>query len=166
MNQCLSEGALLGVLSGDGTTTMHTHLRLCADCAERYDALTNDLEVIGAVLAQPPPQTSLVTRVDIWLLRWVPAVVAVVVLVGAGVVVNRLLAPVPAEFAAYRGSTSALAADVSAALFAGDDASGGTQLAYEAPYLQAALEAGLLCTQERFFRGQCTDSLSALFDTE
>src|ERR1019366_2231917 len=46
MNRCLSERALLRAHMAEATGAEHAHLRLCADCAERFDALVEDLHAI------------------------------------------------------------------------------------------------------------------------
>jgi hypothetical protein len=168
MKRCLSERGLLRVSTGEGASAEQIHLWLCADCAERYDALTNDLQAIGDVLVQAPPRGLMTSRAATVLVRWVPAAAAAMVLLGVGLAVTRLLTPAPVQVAAARSETvSAFAADVSEALFATDDTSDGAQIAFDAPYLQAALDAGLPCTREGFANGQCNDEVSGLvFESE
>jgi len=161
MNRCLRERTLLEIVFGDGTAAQHAHLRLCADCAERYDALSDDIETMSSTLARTAPPVRVKIDVSRVLMRWVPLGAVAAVLLIAGATVNLLRAPVPAPLALSSSNVPAFAADVSAALFAsGDDA--GSASVDDAPYLQAALEAGLPCTQERFFDGECEDQVFAL----
>jgi len=161
MRRCLRERALFDVLSGDGTPAQHAHLRLCAGCAERFDALSDDLGAISGVLAQRPPWR--VARRVAWpRQRWVPLGVAAAVLLAVGVATTLLRAPAPVPLALSSASMPAFADDVSAALFASGDDSGSAPSAIDAPYLQAALEAGLPCTQQRIFDGECEDQIFAL----
>jgi len=163
MNQCLNERTLLRITTGEGTAAHRAHLRVCADCAERFDALADDLDVIGNVLMQTPPRTAAVKQMPWTLLAWAPVAVAAVVVLAVGLMVTRQFAPTPVQVAARSGNVPAFAADVSAALFAsGDDDFSSMQLAADAPYLRAALEVGLPCTQERFLDGECDDQVSAL----
>ena len=162
MNRCLRERALLGISAGEGTTAQHAHLRVCADCAERYDALTDDLKAISDVLVQVPPAAIAPRHVPEMLLRWVPVAAAAAMLLAVGLAVTQLQAPVPVQVATRSGNVPAFAADVSAAVFAGDDDSATIQIASDAPYLRAALEAGLPCAQVGVFEGECDDQISAL----
>ncbi len=165
MNRCLNERALLRVCMREGTAAEHSHLRRCADCAERQDQLEEDLETIGWALSTVPPQVARVRRLAWQPAAWMTAAVACAVL---GVLVLdvawlRLSPPVQIE----RASVSTFAADLSAALFPMNDSSATPQLAAEAPYLEAALEMGQPCTQERFFAGECDDQLSpVLIETD
>lgn len=161
MNRCLKERALLNISAGEGTAAQHAHLRVCADCAERYEAFTDDLKIIGDVLVQTPPTGIAVSRVPAALVRWVPLAAAAAVLLAVGLTVTRLYAPTLVQVAARSGNVPAFAADVSAAVFASDD-DATMQMASDAPYLRAALEAGLPCPQVGVFEGECDDQISAL----
>ena len=55
MKRCLSERALVRLYLREGTATQQFHLRMCADCAERYEQLVGDLDTISQVLEAPPP---------------------------------------------------------------------------------------------------------------
>jgi hypothetical protein len=67
------------------------------------------------------------------------------------------------QVASHRSNVSAFATDVSAAVFADNDATAVVALASDdAPYLLAALDAGSACTRDRYFNGECDDPLSAL----
>jgi hypothetical protein len=162
MNRCLRERALLSVFAGEGTAAQHTHLRLCADCAERYDGLIDDLEAIGDGLRHTPPAARALSDVPGAFLRGLPFAAAAGVLLVVGLTVTQLLAPTPAPVASRSANVPAFAADVSAALFASGDDSNTVQIASDAPYLQAALEAGLPCTQDDFFNGECDDQVAAI----
>lgn len=162
MRRCLRERALLDILSGDGTAAQYAHLRLCADCAERYDALSDDVQAISGALVQTSPPPRAASHVPRALLRWVPLGAVAAVLLAVGVAATLLRAPAPEPLTIASVNVPAFAADVSAALFASGDETGSTLSAADAPYLQAALEAGLPCTQERFFDGECEDQVFAL----
>ena len=73
MNRCLNERALLRMYTHESTAAERSHLRLCADCAERYDLFTEELEAIGHVL-QSPPRLAIEPR-RLWSIQmpWVPA---------------------------------------------------------------------------------------------
>jgi len=161
MNRCLSERAMLRVYLKEGTADEQRHLRLCAGCAESYDAFVDDLQVIGDVLANTPPPRA-ASRASAVHLRWVPvaAMAALLAVVASVLLLHR---SAPQRIAARSPNVSAFAADVSAALFAGADAGDILQVDSETSYLGAALEAGVACTQERYFSGECNDQLSALF---
>ena len=159
MNRCLSERALLRVSTEGGSVAEHSHLQLCADCAERYDALAEDLALIGRALQAPPPRE--MPSPSAWRVAWVPAGASIAV-IGAMVGILWWREPSPARVAARPTAISTFAADLSAALFATSRTAAPTQLASEAPYLEAALDEGQPCTRDRFLAGQCSDELSAL----
>jgi len=160
MTRCLNESALLRLHMRESVAAERSHLRLCADCAERYERLVEDLETIGRVLEAAPPALER-REARAWRAGWLPvaaAACAAVLVVVAGGVWRRGPAPV----AARAGNMSAFADDLSAALFASADPSALLPLAADAPYVTAALQAGQPCTQERFFTGECNDQVSAL----
>ena len=161
MNRCLSERSLVELYSGDGTWAERAHLRLCADCAERYDVVIDDLKAISDILAQAPSLVPARSRVAMVFVGWLPAAVAAAMLFAVGLAVTRRLTPTPVQMTARPGNVSAFADDVSAALFASNDTS-SLQGAFAVPYLEVALEAGLPCTQERFYDGRCDDQVAAL----
>ena len=166
MNRCLNQRALLDVATGEGTAAQRSHLRECADCVERCDALRDDLEAIDGVITRTRPASSAAPRPVAVLVHWAPAAAAVVSLLAVQLTVSRLLTPAPVQVAARPGAMAAFAADVSAALFAAGETTEVTQVAAAAPYLQAALESGLPCTQERFLIGQCNDAVATDFYTD
>jgi hypothetical protein len=135
-------------------------LRLCADCAQRYEQFVEDLDTIGLVLATPPP-ASAVARV--WWPRQtqlMAAATACTLLVAVALGVAWLRQPSRVDAATPRHNTEAFAADLSDALFA-SDITGVSSVAAEAPYLEAALDAGQPCSGDRFLAGECNDALSA-----
>ncbi len=80
MNRCLNERALLRIYTHEGTAAEQSHLRLCADCAEHYEQLVEDLETIGQVLEAPPPGAQIrvaLPRRE----RWMSAAAACIVLI-------------------------------------------------------------------------------------
>lgn len=164
MKRCLSERALLRVHTHDGTVVEREHLQGCADCAQRYDALAEDLTALQRILEEPAP-AAVAQGVSPLRLGWIPmaaAAAALIALLVSGPWL-RQPTPVPLQVALRRSNVSAFAADVSAALFANDDPSTMVALApSDAPYLQAALDAGSPCTRDRYFNGECDDQLSAL----
>ncbi len=84
------------------------------------------------------------------------------VLVAVLVSVRAFRQPGAVPVARRSAAVAAFAADVSAALFP-DSAPTTIALATnDTSYLQAALDVGSLCTQERYLNGECNDQLSAL----
>ena len=161
MKWCLAERTLLRIHAGDATVAQRQHLRLCADCTERYDALVDDLMVLNCIMEAPPPARAV--HASAFRRGWAPLTAAAVALVGVFIVTTWVRQPAPLQVAARTAAVSAFAADVSAALFANGDAATTVALATnDAPYLQAALDAGALCTRDRYFNGECDDQLSAL----
>ncbi|HVO26614.1 MAG TPA: hypothetical protein VMW56_23635 [Candidatus Margulisiibacteriota bacterium] len=163
MKRCLNEQTLLQLAAGDGTAGQRQHLRLCADCAERYDSLAEDLDTLRHILTAPPPPRP-ATYANPFRVRWIPVAAAAAALLAVLVSGPRLRqpAPAPTHYAAPGASVAAFAADVSAALFADSAPTATVALATgDASYLQAALDAGP-CTRDRYFNGECDDQLSAL----
>ncbi len=166
MNRCLSERALLRVCMREGTAAEHSHLRRCADCAERQDQFAEDLETIERALAVAPLHVAKVRRLAWRPAAWMSAAVACAAL-GVLVLGVAWLRPSPPVQVEQASAVSTFAADLSAALFPMNDTGATLQLAAEAPYLEAALEMGQPCTQERFFAGECDDQLSpGLIETD
>lgn len=158
MNRCPSERAVLSVYLKEATAAEETHLRQCAACAHRYETLVDDLHAINAVLTSAPPPMAEAGRLSGMHIGWLPAAAFVVVLtVVAGVIALRRPAPLP--MTARNTAVAALAADVSAALFAETDVDAPLM---ESEPLATAFEAGRTCTQERYFDGECNDQLSVL----
>jgi hypothetical protein len=160
MNRCLNERALLRISMDESTAAEQTHLRFCADCAEHYDLLLEDLETIGRALEVPPPRALHNRDVLPHRLRWMTTAIAIAALAVLVLDITWLRRSSPVQVAAHTSSVASFAADLSAALFPTTDTSTTFQLAAEAPYLEAALEMGQPCTQDRFFTGECDDQLS------
>lgn len=161
MKPCLNEQTLLQLYAGDGSAAERQHLRLCADCAEHYDSLAEDLDTLRHILAAPPPRRALRHANPV---SWLPVAAAAVALLAVLVGIPRLRrqASAPAENAAAGASVAAFAADVSAALFADGAPPVTVALATtDTSYLQAALDSGP-CTRDRYLDGVCDDQLSAL----
>ena len=168
MNECLNERTLLQVYAHDGTVAERQHLRLCADCAERYEKLAEDLDTLCHILAAPPSRRA-VPRANPLRIGWVPVAAAAVALLAVvvGVPWLRQEAPAPTQIAAPRAAVAAFAADVSAALFADSTSTLTVALATSDTYLQAALDTGSPCTRDRYLTGTCDDQLSVLlFESE
>jgi hypothetical protein len=163
MKECLNERTLLQLHTRDGTTAERQHLRLCADCAERYDKLAEDLDTLRHILAAPPPLRA-AARANPLRAGWIPVAAAAVALLAVLVGVPWLhqKAPAPTQVAAPGAAVAAFAADVSAALFADSEPTLTVALATtDTSYLQAALDVGP-CTRDRYLNGGCDDQLSAL----
>ena len=173
MNRCLNERALLAIYTHEGTAAEESHVRLCADCAERYELLVQDLKTIGQVLEAPPPawQGRRVLAWQLpWRLPWIPVAIAsaALLVVALGIAWVRLSSPV--QVALSVNDVSAFTADLSNALFGtGDanavpqgDANAVPQMVAEVSYLDAALDAGHPCTPDQLLTGDCDDQLSAL----
>ena len=71
MRRCLGDKALVLLHEGDGRPADRSHLEGCARCADRYRRLTDDLRVIGVVLASDPAPAAVPSRAA-WP-RWVAA---------------------------------------------------------------------------------------------
>lgn len=161
MRRCLNERALLRVYLNEPTADDAFHLRMCADCAERYDAFVDDLEAIDAALSGTPPPAVARRVVSPWRAGWVPAAaLAAAVAVVVGMTVMRSAAP--PETATHRTTVSQFAADVSDAVFASAADSEEFATAADAPDLGAALDAGRPCTREQILEGECNDDVSVL----
>jgi hypothetical protein len=164
MRQCMSERALLRFHSRDGTAAEREHLRLCADCTERYDQLVEDLATLHLTLEAPQPAAA-VRRFTPFLVHWAPMAAAAAGLAAVIVVSVAGRHPLvdPVQVATRSTAVSAFAADVSAALFADSESAGTAALpTVETSYLQAALDAGSPCTREQYLDGECDEQLSAL----
>ncbi len=159
MNGCLNERALLALYYQEENPTGRSHLRVCADCAERYDALADDLERIVTTLNGPAP-----ARLQGRVLPLRPRLLAAAVGTFAALTITlvALHRPTSPQSVARRSTLSALASDVSDAVFANAIVSDDSQLAPDTAYVRAALEADWPCTQDRFLDGECTDQVSAL----
>jgi hypothetical protein len=91
----------------------------------------------------------------------VPAAITCAALVALVLDVAWLRRSSPVEVAERASSVSAFATDLSDALFGPSDTSTIPAVAAEAPYVEAALEAGQPCTRERLLSGDCSDEVSA-----
>jgi hypothetical protein len=165
MKRCLNERALVRLYLHEGTATQQFHLRTCADCAERYDALVDDQHASDAILTTTPPPAVVTRRLSRWHMGWAPAAAFVVLLAAVASVIS-LRRPAPPPMASRSTNVSAFAADVSLALFASADAGDFPQIESAPSDLGAALEAGWACTQDRYFNGECNDQLSMLLFEE
>ena len=168
MKDCLNERTLLQLYTGGGSVAQRQHVRLCANCAESYDRLVEDLHTLRHILDAPPPRRA-VRHANPWRIGWIPVAATAVALLAVLVSVPRLRQPpsAPTRFAASGATVAAFAADVSAALFADGAPTLTVALApNDASYLQAALDAGP-CTRDKYLTGECDDQLSALlFESE
>jgi len=79
MRRCLGDKALVLLHEGDGRPEDRSHLEGCARCADRYRRLTDDLRVIGVVLASDPAPAAVPSRAA-WP-RWAAAAAVTVALV-------------------------------------------------------------------------------------
>jgi hypothetical protein len=161
MKRCLSERTLLRVHGSDGTVAEREHLRFCADCAERYDRFEEDLDSLRRILDTPPLAAS-VRHTHAVRLRWMPIAATAAALVAVLVGVRAFRQPGALPVARRSAAVAAFAADVSAALFPESAPTTVALATNDTSYLQAALDAGALCTRERYLNGACNDQLSAL----
>jgi hypothetical protein len=162
MTRCLNERALVRLYFKEGTADEHSHLRLCADCAETYDRLVHDLEAIHHILADTPPRTAAAGRLAPW--RWVllPAAAVSVAMIAIVISIGWLRQPASVQLAAGNRNLSAFADDVSSAVFAGVGSDDAIDIRADAPDLRVALADGWPCTRDAFFNGECSDQVSAL----
>jgi len=164
MNHCLDEPTLLRVSMEEGTAAEQWHVRSCRECGQRYTRLVADLASIRHVLVDTPPPR-IVTRHPLPRPgRWMAAAAACAALLLWGIRVAHVHDGMSPSLTEPNGSLTALADDLSAALFE-SDVNRYPQLALDAPYVEAALTAGQPCTRDGFYAGECNDQLSA-FTTE
>lgn len=161
MNRCLNERALLAIYTHEGTVAEQSHVRRCADCAERYELLVQDLKTIGQVLEAPPPAWQ-GRRVLAWQLPWIPVAIASAAILVVALDIAWVRLSSPAQVALNVNDVATFTGDLSNALFETGDANPGPQMVAEVSYLDAALDAGHPCTPDRFLTGDCDDQLSAL----
>src|SRR5260370_33451047 len=79
MRRGLGDKGLVLLHEGDGRPQDRSHLEGCARCADRYRRLTDDLRVIGVVLASDPAPAAVPSRAA-WP-RWVAAAAGSLLLV-------------------------------------------------------------------------------------
>jgi len=159
MNRCLNERALVRMLSREETAAERCHVRLCADCAERYDELVEDLDKIGQTLVAVPP--GVVRRMPMVRVPWLPAAIACATVLAVVLDVAWVRRSSPLRLATRTSNIAAFTSDLSDALFATSDGNIVAQLPGDTPYLDAALEAGRPCSSEQFLAGECNDEVSA-----
>ncbi len=165
MRQCLSERRLLECYSGDGPSADHAHLRGCADCADRFDRLRDDLDALGRVLEGPPPAVVRRSFRASFGLGWAAAVVAAALL--GVIIIGRSQSRQPArpQLTAAQVDVSGFSRDLSAALFASGEAEARPTDA-DVAYLQAALGDEWPCTREQMLNGECDGPVYALVADE
>ena len=152
----------MSVQAGEGTAAEYDHLRLCADCAERYDALLEDLELIGDVLKGPPPRrpafagafSSRVPRLAVA----GAGIAMLAVVLAAGSLWRRSPATAEPQAANVRG----LAEEVSIALLSADDLQPVSASGPDVSDVRAALSGRWPCPWEESGGAECDDDLSAL----
>jgi len=162
MTRCLNERALVRVYFKDGTAAEHSHLRWCADCAEAYDRLVDDLEAIHETLASVSPAPLAAAHAVPWRRAWVPLAALALAVIAIVVGVLWRQPPAPIQVAAETRSVSAFGRDIASALFPGAGIDTVAEFGSDAPYLYAALEAGRPCSEDAFVNGECSDQVSAL----
>lgn len=162
MTRCLNERAMIRLYFKEGTAGEHAHLRSCADCAEAYDRLAEDLEALHATLTHLPPPQAAAAGLAVWRRPWIPAAVALLgIAIFAGVMWHR--PRVPLQVATETRSVTAFASDIATALFSAPGVYEVPDLNRSMPYLEAAFDVGQPCTGEAFFNGECSDQVSALW---
>jgi hypothetical protein len=164
MMRCLDERRLFLLHINDGTSAERAHLRLCADCAERYDALVDDLARIGSALKSPPPRMLAPAR------PFSPRAPQLV-FVGAGVMIavvalasSWLLRPAPMQVAAAPANVGAFVDEVSVALFQVGDSETGVSIDGDISAVRTALSGRYPCTTAQSLSEECDDELSALLN--
>ncbi len=153
MKRCLDERSLLRIFLKDGTAAEEAHLRSCAGCAERYEAVDDDLQVIGEILTRTPPPVRVVRRRN-WHIRWIPAAAVAALLVASVALLRRPEVLVPAV---RQATVATFAAEMSAALFGTVGMGHGWQVATEAPQFGRTLDGGWSCAQYHLLPGECAD---------
>jgi hypothetical protein len=161
MKRCLSERALVRLHLNEGTAAQQFHLRMCTNCAKRYELLVHDLKTIGHVLESPPPAWE-GGRVLAWRVPWLPVAIASAAILVVALDIAWVQLSSPVQVALSVNDVSRFTADLSNALFATGDANAVPEMVAEVSYLDAALDAGHPCTPDRFLTGDCDDQLSAL----
>ena len=164
MTRCLRERRLLLIQAGEGTPAEHAHLRLCADCVERYDALFDDLELIGQVLKAPPPRLpapagAFSSRVPRLALAGVGVSILAVALIAGG-----LRRQSSVDVAAGFPSVGRMAEEVSLALLSTDDVMPAAVTGSDGGDVRAALSGRWPCPSADSLGGECDDELSVLSD--
>ena len=159
---CLSERRFLSVQAGEGTAADYNHLRLCADCAERYDALLEDLELIGEVLKAPPPRLpatagAFSSRVPRLAVAGVGVTILAAVLVAGGVWRRSAVSVLPEP-----ANVGGLAEEISIALLSADDLLPASAPGPDVSEMHAALSGRWPCPSVESASGECDDDLSAL----
>jgi hypothetical protein len=79
--RCLSEQDLLSLFNQEGDVTQQSHLASCQACAAKYRQLENDLKVISQTLQAIPPPAMVHQRLAGFNFRWLPAAVALTLIV-------------------------------------------------------------------------------------
>jgi len=71
MKSCLSEETLLLLHEGESSRDDRAHLAKCQVCTIRYDRLVKDLQLLGQVLRELPPQAVKIRAHKSLTLRWI-----------------------------------------------------------------------------------------------
>ena len=150
MNHCLSDKTLWLLNEGDSTQEQWRHLEGCRVCADRYDRMTHDLEMITGTLRQIPPPVRAASIRMLLVYRSIPLAVAfllaIALLWGENMVWRQSL-PDPSD-QAFNNELSQFLEQVSDAIFTGTSAREAVATAPESDLnsLQAAL--GETCADE------------------
>ncbi len=159
---CLRERRYLSVQAGEGTPAEYRHLRQCADCAERYDALLEDLELIGAVLTAPPPRLSAPAGAFSSRVPRLTVAGAGIATLAVALVAGNLWLRSPVTAAREPANVGGLAEEFSIALLSADDLQPVSATGPDVSDVRAALSGHWPCPWEESGGGECDDDLSAL----
>jgi len=157
MNRCLTDQLLLQLHAGEATAEQRFHVRICADCAERYEELAGDLATITRTLAGPPPRV--LRTLPLWRHRAVLGTLACAASALCATMMVWRLNAVSHRTTVSPSTVAAFADDVSAAVFTPTDTAA---LTFDTSVLAAALDGGRPCTGAGVLSGDCTDEVSAL----
>ncbi len=79
--RCLRERELLLLFNREGNDAQRGHLASCQDCAAKYRQLESDLKAISQTLHAEPPSAIVSQRLPNFDGRWIPAAVALMLVV-------------------------------------------------------------------------------------
>jgi hypothetical protein len=174
MSRCLREETLWLLSEGEGTSAERTHLEGCADCARRYEQLTQDLKKLGRVIQKGSFLSPTARPRRVRSFRWgyaTAAIVALLVVIWGGVWLRE-----PAQFlwSALSAETldgedlQFLQEEVFPAMFSTTGIGLGTLPGHatDGAYLEAAVNGGWPCAQQESsdLSGCDTDMFSFLLD--
>ena len=139
MTTCVREEALVALATGDADPAAAAHVRSCAACAARLDALRDDLSLLRTALRDAPLPLPVHRPIGVWAFGAAVSVTAALAILLA----HTLRAPEsPTSLAAVPAAhTAAFADEVASAVFSGASARSSDDSAA----LIAALSGGGHC---------------------